>query len=140
RLAIVDLSPHGNQPMVSESGRYVVIQNGEIYNFRELRRELQSHHFRGSSDTEVMLAAFEKWGVEGAIPKFNGMFALAVWDRDLRILTLARDRIGEKPLYFARIGQLFLFGSELKALTNHPEFSPEINRDALAVYLRHNYI
>jgi len=140
RLAIIDLSPHGNQPMVSESGRYVVIQNGEIYNFRELRRELQSHHFRGSSDTEVMLAAFEKWGVESAIPKFNGMFALAVWDRDLRILTLARDRIGEKPLYFARIGQLFLFGSELKALTNHPEFSPEINRDALAVYLRHNYI
>jgi len=128
--------------MVSESGRYVVILNGEIYNFRELRPELESrgHRFRGTSDTEVMLAAFEEWGVENSLPQFNGMFAFAVWDRDSRTLALARDRMGEKPLYYADLGNVFLFGSELKALRRHPGFSGDIDRDVVAAYLRFNYI
>ena len=142
RLAIIDLSPLGNQPMVSESGRYTLILNGEIYNFQQLREQLANlgHRFRGGSDTEVMLAAFEEWGLQAALPELNGMFAFAVWDRETRKLTLGRDRVGEKPLYYARVSDVFLFGSELKALKQHPEFNPEIDRDALAVYLRHNYI
>lgn len=142
RLAIVDLSPTGEQPMISESGRYVIVLNGEIYNFRALRRELEAkgHHFRGTSDTEVMLAAFEEWGVAGAVPRFNGMFAFAAWDRRERVLYLSRDRIGEKPLYYGYAGDTFLFGSELKALARHPKFEGAIDRGALALYLRHNYI
>jgi len=142
RLAILDLSPLGNQPMVSVSGRYVITLNGEIYNYRELRHQLmqKGHRFRGASDTEVMLGAFEEWGVEASIPKLTGMFAFAVWDRALRTLTLARDRLGEKPLYYSRVGDTFAFGSELKALRSHPSFDGEIARDALATYLRHNYI
>lgn len=141
RLAILDLSQRGSQPMTSDGDRYVVTLNGEIYNFRELREELaHKHNFRGTSDTEVMLAAFEEWGVENTLQKLNGMFAFAVWDRVSRTLTLARDRIGEKPLYYATFGETFLFASELKGLKRHPEFVGSINRDALAVYLRHNYI
>ena len=142
RLSIVDLSPTGHQPMVSQSGRYVIVLNGEVYNFRELRRELEQkrHAFRGTSDTEVMLAAFEEWGVSASVPRFNGMFAFAVWDRRDHTLFLCRDRMGEKPLYFGYAGKTFLFASELKALLRHPNFHPEIERAAVASYLRHNYI
>jgi asparagine synthase (glutamine-hydrolysing) len=141
RLSIIDLSPEGHQPMTSADGRYVLIFNGEIYNFRELRRELDSagHSFRGHSDTEVMLAAFSQWGFERALRLFNGMFALALWDRRERVLHLTRDRLGEKPLYYGFAGETFLFGSELKALRAHPSFRADINRDALALFLRYNY-
>src|SRR5215472_1587125 len=142
RLSILDLSPDGHQPMHSESGRYVIVFNGEVYNFDELRSTLESkgHKFRGHSDTEVMLAAMEQWGVDDALPLFNGMFAFAVWDRQKRQLHLVRDRLGEKPLYYGWMGQTFLFGSELKALAAHPEFKDEVDRDALALYLRYNCI
>lgn len=142
RLAIVDLSSEGHQPMVSANGRYIIVFNGEIYNFLNLRSDLErlGHHFRGTSDTEIMLAAFCQWGVEASVKLFNGMFAFALWDRQERVLHLGRDRLGEKPLYCGWFGKTFLFGSELKALKAHPEFKPEINRDALALYLRHNYI
>jgi asparagine synthase (glutamine-hydrolysing) len=141
RLAILDLSADGNQPMVSACGRYVIVFNGEIYNFRQLRAELQDRHtFRGRSDTEVLLAACTAWGVERALRRCNGMFALAVWDRHARVLQLSRDRIGEKPMYYGWAGTTFLFGSELKALRAHPAFQADIDRDALALYLRHKYV
>ncbi len=142
RLSIIDLSPGGSQPMVSAGGRYVISFNGEIYNFQELRSELDGHGvtFRGQSDTEVLLAAIERWGVITALQKAAGMFAIALWDRRDRTLVLGRDRIGEKPLYYGWSGHSFLFGSELKALRKHPEWRGQIDRDAVAVYLRHNYI
>lgn len=142
RLAIVDLSPEGHQPMVSANERYVIVFNGEIYNFLELRQHLETlgHKFRGRSDTEVMLASFSQWGLNQAINRFNGMFAFALWDRQERVLHLGRDRLGEKPLYYGWHGRTFLFGSELKALKAHPAFIAEINRDALALFLRHNSV
>jgi asparagine synthase (glutamine-hydrolysing) len=136
RLSILDLSPLGHQPMASTSGRFVVAYNGEIYNFGELRGELAGHLFRGRSDTEVLLAAFEEWGVEGALPRFNGMFALAVWDTHERALWLARDRFGEKPLYYGRMGHALVFGSELKAVRCFPGFNGEVDRGALAQFMR----
>src|SRR5215210_426216 len=107
RLSIIDLTPEGHQPMTSKDGRLVLIFNGEIYNFRELRRELEAlgHRWRGHSDTEVMLAAFTEWGFERAVKSFNGMFALALWDKKERVLYLTRDRIGEKPLYYGFAGE-----------------------------------
>ena len=142
RLSIIDLSPEGHQPMVSPSGRYVIAFNGEIYNFELLRSDLEADGFRwrGHSDTEVMLAAFERWGVGGALERFNGMFAFALWDRTERLLHLARDRMGEKPLYYGWCGGTLLFGSELKALRAHPAWNADIDRDALSSYLRHNCV
>ena len=142
RLSVLDLSPEGHQPMVSSSGRYVLSFNGEVYNFAELRSELRGAgaSFRGHSDTEVMLAAFEEWGIEKAVQRFMGMFAFALWDRAERQLILARDRIGEKPLYYGWCGEVFLFGSELKALCAHPSWYGDINRGVLASYMRYGYV
>lgn len=142
RLSVLDLSPEGHQPMVSSSGRYVLSFNGEVYNFAELRSELRGAgaSFRGHSDTEVMLAAFEEWGIEKAVQRFIGMFAFALWDRAERQLILARDRIGEKPLYYGWCGEIFLFGSELKALCAHPSWCGDISRGVLASYLRYGYV
>lgn len=142
RLSIVDLSQEGHQPMHSASGRYVITFNGEIYNFTALRQELArlDHRFRGHSDTEVMLAAFDQWGVEAVIKRLVGMFAFALWDRREQVLYLVRDRMGEKPLYYGWMGGVFLFGSTLKALQAHPAWQGEIDRDALALFMRHNYI
>src|SRR5579862_6864021 len=144
RLAIVDLSPTGHQPMRSASGRYVIVYNGEIYNHAAVRQQLKEHGappaWRGSSDTETLLAAIEAWGIAPALQRCVGMFALAIWDQELRRLTLARDRLGEKPLYYGHSGSAFLFGSELKALRVHPAFHGEIDRDCLALYLRYCYV
>lgn len=174
RLAILDLSPNGAQPMLSASGRYVLSFNGEIYNHLELRRQLerfpspqssaaraapsptpQGHplpqagkgtgeRWRGHSDTESLLAGFDAWGIEATIKKSLGMFAFAVWDKATRTLTLGRDRIGEKPLYYGWQGRggerVFLFGSELKALKAHPAFAAEIDRGALTLFMRHSYV
>lgn len=142
RLSILDLSPEGHQPMLSSSGRYILSYNGEVYNFSELRSELEiaGAKFRGHSDTEVMLAAFEEWGIEKSIQRFGGMFAFALWDRVERQLTLVRDRLGEKPLYYGWCGETFLFGSELKALSAHPSWGGDINRAVLASYMRYGYV
>lgn len=148
RLSILDLSPAGHQPMISISGRYVIVFNGEVYNHLDLRRELEKIPpgpplsrggmvWRGHSDTETLLAGFETWGIEATLKKTVGMFAIALWDREERVLTLARDRMGEKPLYYGWQGNTFLFGSELKALKAHPDFLAEIDRDAICLYLRH---
>lgn len=142
RLSILDLSPLGHQPMHSACRRYVTVFNGEIYNFRALRADLEAlgHAFRGHSDTEVLLGAVSEWGVRGAVERFNGMFAFALWDRQERTLHLLRDRAGEKPLYYIRQGNTVLFASELKALRAHPAFHGEVDRDALALFLRHGYV
>lgn len=140
RLSILDLSAAGHQPMVSISGRYVIVLNGEIYNHLELRKELGIADWRGHSDTETLLRGFEKWGIEATLIRTVGMFAIALWDHKDKILTLARDRIGEKPLYYGFQKNTFLFGSELKALRAHPDFMGEVDRDVLCLYLRHYYI
>lgn len=144
RLAIIDLSPAGAQPMTSACGRYVIAYNGEVYNAEDLRRELAAAggapDYRGHSDTEVMLAAFTYWGVRPTVEKLIGMFAFALWDREERCLVLARDRLGIKPLYWGDTGGLFLFASELKSFHAHPGFRPEVDRAALAAYMRYNYV
>lgn len=142
RLSVVDLSRLGRQPMESDCGRYILTFNGEIYNYGILRRQLQDlgHAFRGSSDTEVLLAAIAEWGFEAALNRAVGMFAAAVWDKRARLLSLGRDRIGEKPLYYAHTGRAFLFGSELSALRAHPADLGELDRGSLALYLRFAYI
>lgn len=156
RLSILDLSPAGHQPMVSASGRFVIAFNGEIYNHLELRGLLEGEAchaslamattggWRGHSDTETLLAGIEAWGVEATLKKSIGMFAIALWDRQKHTVTLVRDRMGEKPLYFGWQGygkkRVFLFGSELKALKTHPAFAADIDRGALCLLLRHNYI
>lgn len=142
RLAIVDLSAHGHQPMRSASGKYIIIFNGEVYNHRSLRRELGSsgYRFTGHSDTEVILAAFEKWGIKRAVQRFIGMFAIAVWDASRRELSLIRDRLGIKPLFVYHRDGLVSFGSELKALHAGPEFDGTLNTSALTSYLRYLYV
>ncbi|KWN09023.1 asparagine synthase (glutamine-hydrolyzing) [Burkholderia ubonensis] len=144
RLAIVDLSVHGRQPMASVCGRFVLVFNGEIYNHQALRAELErtgrAPAWRGHSDTEVLLAAIAAWGVEAALRRATGMFAIALWNRESRVLTLARDRIGEKPLYYGRIGDALVFASELKALRSFPGFDGAIDRDALCLYLRQSSV
>ena len=137
RLSIVDLSPAGHQPMASAGGRFVIAFNGEIYNHLELRAELASTAaapaWRGHSDTETLLAAFEHWGIEATLQKTVGMFAIALWDRRERTLHLARDRFGEKPLYYGWVNGAFVFGSELKALRAYPGFANPVSREALAL-------
>jgi asparagine synthase (glutamine-hydrolysing) len=142
RLAILDLTPTGNQPMVSHDGRYILTFNGEIYNFDVLRKELESKGiwFCGTSDTEVLLEAIALWGLEQTLPRLNGMFALGLWDAENRRLSLARDRLGEKPLYYGWHGRTLLFGSELKALVQHPDFRREVDRDVIPLFLNLNYI
>jgi asparagine synthase (glutamine-hydrolysing) len=148
RLAILDLSPAGDQPMLSAGGRYVIVYNGECYNHEELRHRLIAEsvpiNWRGHSDTETLLAAIEAWGIRTTLERAVGMFAFALWDRQTKQLTLARDRLGEKPLYYGWQGagrdRAFLFGSELKALAAHPSFRREIDREALTLYMRHSYV
>jgi asparagine synthase (glutamine-hydrolysing) len=144
RLSIVDLSAEGHQPMTSHSGRFIAVFNGEIYNYVEMRQELDMlgvpRPWRGHSDTEVLLAACEAWGIEGAIQRSNGMFAIAIWDSLERQLLLARDRMGEKPLYYGWQGDVFLFGSELKALEAHRGFCGTLDERAISAYLRFGYV
>lgn len=142
RLAILDLSSHGHQPMHSADGRYVLAFNGEIYNFRELRRRLEGlgHGFRSETDTEVILAASSQWGVAQAAELLEGMFAYAIWDRAGRNLHLVRDRLGIKPLYYGWSHGIFLFGSELKALRCHPDFDDVLNKEALDYYFAYGYV
>lgn len=144
RLSILDLSPEGHQPMLSDCGRYVIIYNGEVYNYLDIRKDLESEvgniHWHGHSDTEVMLAAITRWGIMEAVKRFNGMFAFALWDRNERELHLVRDRLGIKPLYYGWERDFFLFGSELKSIRMHPDWKGEISRDAVALFMRFNYI
>ena len=144
RLAILDLSPAGHQPMLSGSGRYVLVFNGEIYNFKQVIAALEAKHgaiqWRGHSDTEVILSAIESYGFVSALNMFEGMFAIALWDNQLQKLYLARDRLGEKPLYYGYSNGVFLFASELKALRQHPKFSAKINRAAIGQYLLHSCV
>ncbi len=143
RLSIIDLSPAGHQPMVSSSGRYVIAYNGEVYSHQPMRAELEAAGitFRGHSDTEVILEACAAWGVDKTVERLIGMFAIALWDRQERSLTLIRDRLGIKPIYWTHTPEgLFLFGSELKALTAHQGWTAQINRDAVSAFLRYSYV
>lgn len=143
RLAILDLSPEGHQPMLSANSRFVLAFNGEIYNFLSLRSELERNFgckWRGHSDTEVLAEAIAHWGIDATLKRLVGMFALACWDQHEQTLVLARDRAGEKPLYYGSTAGAFLFGSELKALQAHPRWQGAVNRQALALFLRYNYI
>ncbi|EDN70193.1 asparagine synthase (glutamine-hydrolyzing) [Beggiatoa sp. PS] len=143
RLSIIDLSAAGHQPMVSHCGRYILVFNGEIYNFTELRQQLQEMGgipLQGHSDTEVFLTSISQWGIENTLQKSVGMFAFSLWDNKTKTLTLARDRMGEKPLYYGYVGKFLVFASELKALRVHPQFNAEIDREVISLYLRHNYI
>jgi len=142
RLSILDLSPNGHQPMASATGRFVMVFNGEIYNHQSLSAELRSRgaQFRGHSDTEVLLAGFEHWGLSETLERAIGMFAIALWDRQEKILHLARDRMGEKPLFYGWRGNTLVFGSELKALRAVPDWQGEVDPDALGRYLRLGYV
>ena len=144
RLSIVDLSKSANQPMTSASGRYVLCFNGEIYNHKELRSALglleKKSFWKGYSDTETILGCLDAYGFKTTLQKLVGMFAIALWDKETKELFLARDRIGEKPLYYGKNGDILFFASELKALRAHPDFNPIINREALSLYVKFNYI
>jgi asparagine synthase (glutamine-hydrolysing) len=142
RLSVLDTSQHGHQPMTSPCGRFVLAYNGEVYNHLELRRDLQSAgaSFQGQSDTETLVNAFSRWGISGTIESCTGMFAMAVWDTREQSLTLIRDRLGIKPLYYGVSNGSFLFGSELKALQVHPAFNADLNRGAVSRFLQHSYV
>lgn len=143
RLSILDLSVHGAQPMTSNSGRYVLTYNGEIYNYLEIRRKLETHHnytWQGHSDTEVLLSALETWGISETLEKTNGMFAFGLWDKKTRTLTLARDRFGEKPLYLGWLGKKIVFASELKAFQCIPQWQKNIDNEAVGYLLRFGFI
>ncbi len=143
RLSIIDLSPMGAQPMESHSGRYMIAFNGEIYNFKDIRKELEFAHsveFRGNSDTEVLLSAIEHWGITKALQQIKGMFAFALWDRKTKALYFARDRFGKKPLYIGWAGSTLVFGSELKSICAHPDFCRDIDRGSLTSYMRFGYV
>lgn len=150
RLAIIDLTQQGHQPMMSSCGQYAIVFNGEIYNYLEIREELDTLRAGGgsvaftgwasNSDTEVILEAVRQWGICAAVKKFVGMFAFALWDRQERVMHLARDRLGEKPLYYGSTDGVFVFASELKALRAHPRWQDDVDRGALALMMRHNYI
>ena len=143
RLAILDLSPAGHQPMASIGGRFVISYNGEVYNHPEIAGELMARgvRFRGHSDTEILVEGFEQWGVRGTLERVDGMFAFAVWDRLDRQLVLGRDRMGEKPLFYGRLGSgEIVFASTLDALRRHPAFDRGIDPNALALYFRHKYV
>jgi asparagine synthase (glutamine-hydrolysing) len=142
RLSIIDLTPTGQQPMTSSSGRYVMIYVGEVYNFQELKKDLiaKGAVFKGTSDTEVMLEAIDQNGLEKAVQKFIGMFAFVLWDKKTKTLSLVRDRIGVKPLYWGFHRGVFFFGSQLKSFRGHPAFNPSLDLNALALYFRYNYV
>jgi len=143
RLAILDISPTGHQPMTTSDGHFAIAYNGEVYNFAELRQELEKkgHAFRGTSDTEVILASINEWGIIKAVKRFTGMYAFAIFDVEEHKLILVRDRLGIKPLYYGWASDgTFLFGSELKAMRNWPGFNNSLDIDALTLFLRHNYI
>jgi asparagine synthase (glutamine-hydrolysing) len=142
RLSIVDLSPAGHQPMHSADGRFVISYNGEVYSHLPIRAEIEAtgYRFRGHSDTEVMLESVARYGIRATVDRLVGMFAIAIWDKQQRTLTLIRDRLGIKPIYWAKTGRLFMFGSELKALRQHPGWTPRIKPEAVASFMRHNYI
>ena len=142
RLSIIDVSSFGHQPMISKDGRFVITYNGEVYNFPELRHDLQSVDisFDGRSDTEVLLAGIVHWGLIDTLLRVNGMFALALWDRSQQRLHLARDRFGQKPLYYGWAGNVFAFGSTLEALRQFPDFCGEIDSSSISLLLRHSNI
>lgn len=140
RLAILDLSQEGHQPMFSKSKRFVIVFNGEVYNYEEIRRRLPEQSWRGHSDTEVILEAVESWGLDAALHEFVGMFAFALWDCARKELHIVRDRLGIKPLYYHCDGRRMVFASELKALCRYPGIPEDIDRNALALYMRHNYV
>ncbi|MBT4880668.1 MAG: asparagine synthase (glutamine-hydrolyzing) [Alphaproteobacteria bacterium] len=143
RLSIMDLSVEGHQPMLSKDGRYVIVFNGEIYNFKALRQQLDQERkipWNGHSDTEVLVESVAHWGFHKTLEALEGMFSIALWDRKEESLSLARDRFGEKPLYYGWMGNVFLFGSELKALVQHPSWKGEVDRDSLGQFLRYGYI
>ena len=144
RLSILDLSEAGSQPMRSHCGRYIFVYNGEVYNYQETQKELESEFgsidWRGTSDTEVILYAFSKWGAKKTLEKCNGMFAFALWDKHKQELTIGRDRMGQKPLFYGYVGNDFVFGSELKSLKKHSEWKGDICTDTLDVYLRMGYV
>ena len=144
RLSILDLSPLGRQPMESMSGRYVLVYNGEIYNHKKTRQDLEKENktiiWKGTSDTETILSAIESWGLEGALNKSNGMFALALWDKEKKNISLARDRIGEKPLYYKQDNSGLSFASEIKALRTNQKDKLKLNNVSASEYLKYCYI
>jgi asparagine synthase (glutamine-hydrolysing) len=142
RLSIQDLSQAGAQPMVSSNQQFVISFNGEIYNFIEIRNELtkKGSKFQGHSDTEVLLEAIQVWGLEKALASCNGMFAFALWDRRNNSLTLARDRVGKKPLYYGNHNGVLLFGSELKSMEAHPAFEKQLDHDSLNMFIKYSWI